>query len=69
MEAAALYAFSKATGNPGLCIAHVTNCLVRTDNDFEKGASNGARASLDLIEAFVEGWRARAPNRSEAMIA
>ena len=56
MEAAALYAFSQATGHPVLCIAHVTNSLDRADNDFEKGHHNGARASLDLIEAFVGAW-------------
>ena len=57
MEAAALYAFSKATGHPVLCLAHVTNSLDRNDNTFEKGTSNGARASLDLIEAFMQAWR------------
>ena len=56
MEAAALYAFSQATEHPVLCIAHVTNSLDRADNDFEKGHRNGARASLDLIEAFVGAW-------------
>ena len=56
MEAAALYAFSKATGHPVLCIAHITNSLDRNDNRFEKGFCNGARASLDLIQAFVEAW-------------
>ena len=56
MEAAALYAFAQATGHPVLCIAHVTNSLDRADNDFDKGHHKGARASLDLIEAFVNAW-------------
>ena len=57
MEAAALYAFSRSTGHPVLCLAHVTNQLGRVENDFEKGDGNGARASLDLIEAFADAWR------------
>lgn len=59
MEAAALYAFARAKGRPVLCLAHVTNQLGRIENDFEKGVGNGARASLDLVEAFVEAWLAR----------
>ncbi len=68
MEAAALYAFSQATGHPVLCLAHVTNSLDRTDNNFEKGLYNGARASLDLVEAFVGAWLPREAVVREAMI-
>lgn len=56
MEAAALYAFARSTGNPVLCLAHVTNQLGRVENDFEKGNGNGARDSLDLVEAFARLW-------------
>ena len=56
MEAAALYAFARSTGNPVLCLAHVTNQLGRVENDFEKGDGNGARDSLDLVEAFARMW-------------
>lgn len=58
MEAAALYAFARAKGHPVLCLAHVTNQLGRIENDFEKGIDNGARTSLDLVEAFVSRWLA-----------
>ena len=68
MEAAALYAFSKATGHPVLCIAHITNSLDRADNNFEKGMYNGARASLDLIEAFMAAWRPCETALRETMI-
>ena len=56
MEAAALYAFARSTGHPVLCLAHVTNQLGRVENDFEKGSGNGARDSLDLVEAFARTW-------------
>jgi uridine phosphorylase len=51
MEAAALYAFSRARRQPVLCFAHVTNQMARTEGDFEKGEADGARASLDVIAA------------------
>jgi uridine phosphorylase len=56
MEAAALYAFARSTNHPVLCLAHVTNQLGRVMNDFEKGIDNGARDSLDLVEAFAQTW-------------
>ncbi len=56
MEAAALYAFSRAKRRPVLCLAHVTNRLARVENDFEKGLEEGAHASLDLVKAFVDAW-------------
>jgi uridine phosphorylase len=51
MEAAALYAFARARGQPVLCFAHVTNQMARTEGDFEKGEADGARSSLDVIAA------------------
>jgi uridine phosphorylase len=36
MEAAALYAFARAAGVRVLCLAHVTNTMGQTEQDFEK---------------------------------
>ena len=49
MEAAALYAFARASGKPVLCFAQVTNQMGRIDGDFEKGEANGAHDALGLI--------------------
>ncbi|HEX4178393.1 MAG TPA: nucleoside phosphorylase [Rhizomicrobium sp.] len=49
MEAAALYAFAQARRRPVLCFAHVTNQMARIEGDFDKGADDGARDSLELI--------------------
>jgi len=57
MEAAALYAFAAACKRPVLCFAHVTNQMGRIEGDFEKGASNGAEAALDLMLRIIERWR------------
>jgi uridine phosphorylase len=51
MEAAALYAFSRARHQSVLCFAHVTNQMARIEGDFEKGEADGARSSLDVIAA------------------
>ena len=61
MEAAALYAFSSARKQPVLCLAHVTNQMGRIEGDFEKGAADGAEASLRVVTAI---GRACAPGRS-----
>jgi purine-nucleoside phosphorylase len=53
MEAAALYAFAKASGRPVLCLAHVTNTMAQAGEDFEKGADNGARDALDVLAALT----------------
>src|SRR4030095_617424 len=37
MEAAALYAFARASGAAVLCLAHVTNSMGQAEQDFEKG--------------------------------
>ena len=57
MEAAALYAFAAARRRAVLCFAHVTNQMGRVEGDFEKGASEGAEASLDLLLRVVDRWR------------
>ncbi len=61
MEAAGLYAFSSARNRPVLCLAHVSNRLGQ-EGDFEKGESDGAPASLRLIEAAAGAWRNPSPD-------
>jgi uridine phosphorylase len=51
MEAAALYAFARARGRNVLCFAHVTNQMAVAEGDFDKGDSDGAGDSLDVIVA------------------
>ncbi len=69
MEAAALYAFARSSGHPVLCLAHVTNQLGRAEGDFEKGAGNGARASLDLVALFARTWLSRGAKPARKAIA
>jgi purine-nucleoside phosphorylase len=59
MEASALYAFAAANQRPVLCLAHVTNQMGRIEGDFEKGAINGAIASLNVFESIARGWLAQ----------
>ena len=56
MEAAALYAFAQARAKPVLCFAHVTNQMGRIEGDFEKGAADGAEASLEVIALTARRW-------------
>jgi uridine phosphorylase len=58
MEAAALYAFSAATGHSVVCFAHVTNAMARTEGDFEKGEADGAKATLAVVFATARAWSA-----------
>src|SRR6185312_10303927 len=53
MEAAALYTFAAAAHVDVLCLAHVTNTLGQSAQDFEKGESDGASDALRLLEAIV----------------
>jgi uridine phosphorylase len=53
MEAAALYAFARATGKAILCLAHVTNTMGQRDNDFEKGEADGTVDALLLLTRVV----------------
>lgn len=54
MEAAALYAFSAATGFPVACIAHVTNTMGQAGgDDFEKGEAAGSLTALRVIAAVA----------------
>jgi uridine phosphorylase len=53
MEAAALYAFARAAGVQVLCLAHVTNTMGRTEQDFEKGEADGTADALRVLEAIL----------------
>ena len=59
MEAAALYAFARATGAAALCLAHVTNTMGQTERDFEKGEADGSADALRVLQAIVKAWRDR----------
>lgn len=55
MEAAALYAFARATSKHVLCLAHVTNTMAVAEQDFEKGEANGTVDALRVLEAVISG--------------
>lgn len=48
MEAAALYALAAARGLDIICLAHITNTMAASGEDFEKGHADGVHASLAL---------------------
>ena len=52
MEAAALYTFVRATGVAILCLAHVTNTMGQSEQDFEKGDADGTADALAVLEAI-----------------
>jgi uridine phosphorylase len=54
MEAAALYAFARATGAAVLCLAHVTNTMGQAGDDFEKGEADGTADALRVLGALLE---------------
>jgi len=54
MEAAALYAFAQAANKQVLCLAHVTNTMGQTEQDFEKGEADGTADAMRILEAFVQ---------------
>jgi uridine phosphorylase len=54
MEAAALYAFARATGRALVCVAHLTNQMGRAEIDFEKGQADGAIDALAVASAIAE---------------
>ena len=56
MEAAALYAFSKAKKKDVICFAHVTNEMGRKSGDFEKGIAEGSKDALDIISITAKKW-------------
>lgn len=56
MEAAALYAFSRARHKPVICFAHVTNQMASIEDDFKKGAADGRHNALRVIEVAARAW-------------
>jgi uridine phosphorylase len=54
MEAAALYAFARATGVQVFCLAHVTNTMGQTEQDFEKGEADGTADALHVLATILE---------------
>jgi len=54
MEAAALYTFAHTAGRKVLCLAHVTNTMGQTEQDFEKGDADGTADALRVLEAIVQ---------------
>lgn len=53
MEAAALYAYAEATGSEVVCLAHITNTMATTGDDFEKGLDNGVHDALAVVSAVA----------------
>jgi uridine phosphorylase len=53
MEAAALYTFAWASGVRVLCLAHVTNTMGQSGDDFEKGEADGTSDALAVLERIV----------------
>jgi uridine phosphorylase len=54
MEAAALYAFSRAREKPVVCFAHVTNRMGQVEQDFEKGEADGTVDALAVIRRTAD---------------
>lgn len=54
MEAAALYTFARAAGARVLCLAHVTNTMGQSEQDFEKGEGDGTADALQVLAAIAE---------------
>lgn len=57
MEAAALYTFARRSGARVLCLAHVTNAMGQSGQDFEKGEADGTTDALAVLEAIVASSR------------
>jgi uridine phosphorylase len=53
MEAAALYTFASAAGVRLLCLAHVTNTMGQSGDDFEKGEADGTNDALTVLDKIV----------------
>jgi uridine phosphorylase len=56
MEAAALYAFAAAANAKVLCLAHVTNTMGQSEQDFEKGEADGTADALAVLGAIIRGF-------------
>jgi len=53
MEAASLFAYAQARGRQVVCVAHVTNSMAVTGDDFDKGDADGTHRILALTAAIV----------------
>src|SRR5258708_2007403 len=53
MEAAALYTFASAAGVRLLCLAHVTNTMGHSGDDFEKGEADGTNDALTVLDTII----------------
>ena len=56
MEAAALYAYSKAKKKDIICFAQVSNEMGKEKGDFEKGPAGGSKDALDIISITAKKW-------------
>jgi len=52
MEAAALYTYAQTAKVKILCLAHVTNTMGQSGEDFEKGEADGTADALAVLEAI-----------------
>jgi uridine phosphorylase len=60
MESAALYAYAAARNRDVLCLAHVTNTMAVSGDDFEKGQANGAPSAIAMTAAIARVLQAPA---------
>lgn len=58
MEAAALYAFARASNSKVLCLAHVTNTMAIAEQDFEKGEADGTVDALRVLVGIIDAFSA-----------
>lgn len=65
MEAAALYAFARASSRPVVCFAQITNQLGQVEGDFEKGPTAGASEALTIVAAAAHGWLTANPGEDQ----
>jgi uridine phosphorylase len=63
MEAAALYTFAQVRQAAVLCLAHVTNTMAQSGQDFEKGEASGTKDALAILGAIVEAFCSTPPGR------
>ncbi len=54
MEAAALYAYAQSSAAAIVCVAHVTNTMAVSGDDFEKGPADGTHRILAVVQAIAD---------------
>ena len=64
MEAAALYGYAAACGRDVICLAHVTNTMAVSGEDFDKGEGNGVTAALSVAARLAARYGAPSPAAS-----